>query len=285
MKKIPIRQIHTVVKEPDFSERFSIRDLEELQAGRDLVQELHRHDFFNLLVIKNGSGIHEIDFVPFTIADHSIFFMRPGQVHQLVLKAGSTGYLVQFSDGFYFPQDQIKTRLLRKAGSTCHYPFGVDKFQKLYTLFANIFEENAGQQQNYLEVVAAYLDVFLIELTRYNREKTFEKAGLYEQEKLESFLYLLEIHILSHKKVSEYAALLNLSTYQLNAVTKITLGKTSSDVINERMILEAKRNLIATPNQVNQVAYHLGYEDGSYFSRFFKKHTGYSPDAFRKKFG
>jgi AraC family transcriptional activator of pobA len=78
---------------------------------------------------------------------------------------------------------------------------------------------------------------------------------------------------------------MHLSGYQLNAITKTALGRSCSDLINERIILEAKRYLLATSEQVNQVADHLGYEDVSYFIRFFKKHTGYSPEAFRQKSG
>jgi len=77
---------------------------------------------------------------------------------------------------------------------------------------------------------------------------------------------------------------LNLSSFQLNAITKATLGKNCSELINEYVILESKRYLLATSNQVNQIADHLGYEDISYFTRFFKKHTGYSPEAFRNNF-
>lgn len=75
---------------------------------------------------------------------------------------------------------------------------------------------------------------------------------------------------------------MNLSVYQLNAITKATLGKTSSSIINDYVVLEAKRHLLATSLQVNQVAYQLGYEDVSYFIRFFKKHMGCSPQAFRE---
>ena len=78
--------------------------------------------------------------------------------------------------------------------------------------------------------------------------------------------------------------LLRLSSYQLNAITKASVGKTVSDLINEQIILEAKRYLLATPYQIKDVADHLGYEDVSYFIRFFKKHTGNSPEAFRKNF-
>jgi len=86
------------------------------------------------------------------------------------------------------------------------------------------------------------------------------------------------------KSASEYAKLLSLSSYQLNAITKGSVGKTVSDLINEQILLEAKRYLLATPNPVKDVADLLGYEDVSYFIRFFKKHTGHSPEAFRKNF-
>src|SRR5436190_21077104 len=101
MKNIPIRYINTTQQELNISESFSIRDIQGLLAGKDMVQELHRHDFFYILALKKGAGNHEIDFTPYTVCDNSVFFMRPGQVHQLVLKAGSTGYLMQFRVEFY----------------------------------------------------------------------------------------------------------------------------------------------------------------------------------------
>ena len=68
----------------------------ELVEKNDLVQDTHRHDFFFILALLKGKGKHTIDFIPYKIKNHTIFFMRPGQVHQLNLKAGSTGYLIQF---------------------------------------------------------------------------------------------------------------------------------------------------------------------------------------------
>jgi AraC-like DNA-binding protein len=78
--------------------------------------------------------------------------------------------------------------------------------------------------------------------------------------------------------------MLHLSPYQLNAITKSMLGKTCSELIHEYIILGSKRQLLATSNQVSQIAYQLGYEDVSYFTRFFRKHTGLSPEAFRHHF-
>jgi hypothetical protein len=69
--------------------------------GKDMVQELHRHDFFFILALQKGAGYHEIDFIQYEVGEHSVFLMRPGQVHQLTVKAGSTGYLVQFEVIFF----------------------------------------------------------------------------------------------------------------------------------------------------------------------------------------
>ena len=84
--------------------------------------------------------------------------------------------------------------------------------------------------------------------------------------------------------MSEYAEMLSITPYQLNAITKTSLQKTASELINEHITLEAKRILISTGNQVNQVADMLGYDDPSYFIRFFKKQTGFTPETFRQNF-
>lgn len=266
MKQIPIRHI----KEPGTTESFSIRDVSDMLAGADMVQELHRHDFFYLLVLKKGKGTHSIDFSPYEVADNTVFFMRPGQVHQLTLESGSTGYLVAFKADFHATRNK-----------TNYYQPDAVTFKKLLSLLAYIIREYSERQEGYQRVIKANLDIFFITLQRLHGKSN---AATYAQERLEEFLSLLEIHVAELKQASQYAERLHLSLYQLNAITKATLGKTSSELINEQIILESKRYLLATTEQVNQIAWHLGYEDVSYFIRFFKKHTGYSPEAFRQQY-
>ncbi|MDB5013408.1 MAG: helix-turn-helix protein [Daejeonella sp.] len=284
MEKIPIRHLSEIQKEPDFSGNFSIRNIEVLLAGKEMVQELHRHDFFYILALKYGSGNHDIDFIPYIVSDHSIFFMRPGQVHQLVLKAGSEGYLMQFRDDFYLPHDKASSQLLRKASSNNHYKTHHSGFQKLLTVLTNIGQEYADKLEGYQDVIKANLDILFIEIIRLSGRSLSDHVNLYSQERFEELLAHIETHIFSSKRVSEYASIMNLSTYQLNTITQETIGKTCSEVINEHIILEAKRFLLATSNQINQIADHLGYDDVSYFIRFFKKHTGHSPESFRRNF-
>ena len=286
MDRIPVRHINAAQKEPDFSESFSMRDVRTLLAGKDMVQELHRHDFFYILALKKGTGDHEIDFTQYEACNHSVFLMRPGQVHQLTLKAGSTGYLIQFKTDFFYSQNKFSQQLLRKVSNKNFCKLDLTRFKKLDSILTYVFKEHTDKQEGYQEVIKSSLSIFFTELVRHRQNKKISTGDInpYTQEQLEKFLELLETHISNHKQVSQYADMLHLSTYQLNAITKEALGKTCSELINEHIILEAKRYLLATSNQVNQIADHLGYEDVSYFIRFFKKHTAYSPDAFRYNF-
>ncbi|QHT67222.1 helix-turn-helix domain-containing protein [Rhodocytophaga rosea] len=284
MENIPIRHIQATQPQPAFPDSFSIRDIETLLAGKDMVQALHRHDFFLVIALNKGLGSHEIDFTSYAICDQSVFFLRPGQVHKLTLEAASTGYIMQFRGNFYHPHEKASDQLMRKAGNQNFYQFDACKFQNILSILKYIFEEYTDKQEKYQEVIQANLDILFIELIRHSSKSASGNTSLYMQQRLEKFLELIETHMASHKQVSHYARMMNLSTYQLNAITKTSLGKTSSQLIDDSLILEAKRYLLATSNQVNQIAYDLGYEDISYFSRFFKKHTGYSPETFRQNF-
>lgn len=282
MKKIPVRQI----KEPDFSDSFIIKDIKSLLSGKNMVQELHRHNFFFVLALKKGAGEHIIDFISYPVNDYSIFFMRPGQVHQLMLKNESTGYLMQFNTDFYSPREASAIHVFRKISSKNYCQLSAGRTNNLFSVLDYIFREYTEKQERYKEIIKANLEIFFIELVRQskNPKAIATKNNSYSQERLEELLELLQKHITENKQVVWYADMLHLSSYQLNAITKETLGKTCSQLINEHIILEAKRNLLATSSQINQIAYNLGYEDVSYFIRFFKKHTGSSPEIFRQNF-
>ncbi len=283
MRKIPVRHINSPQKLAAF-QHFSIRRVEDLLHSEDLFHELHRHDFFFILALQKGSGVHEIDFTKYAVAGNSVFFLRPGQVHQLQLKAGASGYLMEFNAEFYHPLEKLAAARLRKASNRNFYAMQAGRFEKLQLVLSYILHEFTEQEQDSLDIIKANLDIFFIELLRQSRPMENTAAGNtpYAQERLEEFMELLETHITQHKQVAYYTKRMHLSAYQLNEITKATVGKTSSAIINDHIILEAKRQLLATTNQVKDIADQLGYEDASYFIRFFKKQTGYSPEAFRQ---
>jgi AraC-like DNA-binding protein len=285
MKNIPVRKFESKRQELLLSGNFLILSLKELLAGKEIATHLHRHDYYHLLVVDKGTGDHAIDFVNYPVKGNTVFFLRPGQVHQLKLKAGTTGYLVEFKSDFCSAYQPAFSPLLRKAGGRnfCRPESG--GFKKLLSVLDFIHEEFTEKREGYEDAIRASLQIFLIEFIRQRRGKEHtSELHDYAQERLEEFLELLERHLATDKQVAQYAERLNLSAYQLNAITKSKLGKTCSSVIDEQIILEAKRLLLATTHQISNIAFELGYEDVSYFIRFFKRHTGYSPEVFRTHF-
>jgi len=282
MKKIPVRNI----KDSYFEDRFSIRAIEPLVAEGDLIHDIHRHDFFFVMFIKNGTGEHEIDFIKYEVDNYSVFFVRPGQVHQLELEKGTTGFILQFTFDFYTPRESSTSFILRKVSNKSHCQLSIERFKNIQLILQIIFQEFNQKQARYKDVVKASLDIIFIELMRQsnNPNKVTNEAKLYLQDRLEELQDLLEKNIQTKKQVKDYAEMLNITSYQLNSITKTLLQKTGSELINDHIILEAKRMLIGTTNQVNQVADMLGYNDPSYFIRFFKKQTGLTPEAFRQNF-
>lgn len=286
MKPIPVRQIGTAQTLHSNDGRFRVRDLQQVLNGSDLVHDLHRHDFYFVLAVQQGSGMHEIDFIQYPVQNNTVFILRPGQVHKLELTADTTGFLLEFDLSFYQPKNTIADHRWKKASGKNFCEVEAARFHRLHTQLAAIFQEYSLKQEGYIEAIKANLDLFFLEYIRQskNPNSIAKSESGYIQERFEELVRLLETNIVSKKNVSDYAGLLSLSAYQLNSIVKTSVGKTVSDLINEQIVLEAKRHLIATPAQVKEIADSLGYEDPSYFIRFFKKQTGQSPDSFRKNF-
>lgn len=286
MKKIPVRQISPANQDIHTRARFNIRKVSDIMKEGDLFHGLHRHEYYFILLIEEGRGVHEIDFIPHKVQDHSIFMLRPGQVHQLELKAGAKGYLLECKPEFYHATGKEAVHRVRKAWSKGYCRPSGKRFDRLRGLLGQIYTEYIDKEEGFLDAIKANLDLFFIEFIRQSPDPKGNPQGTnsYSLERLEEFQELLERHIAENKQVSFYTQRMNLSAYQLNEVTRSTLGKTASEMVNEQILLEARRYLLATTNQVKEVADHLGYEDVSYFIRFFRKHTGLTPEAFRTKF-
>lgn len=283
MSKIPVRQIRTEI-ESGITGKFKIRELSSLLKGKDMVHEHHRHDFFFLLLLERGKGFHEVDFVNMPVQDRSVFLLRPGQVHRLELQAASHGFLVEFDHAFYAPQASSRRQRLLRAGQKQSCRFAPARFRRMHSILKDIFHEYQEKSWGYDDAIRACLDLFFLEFIRQSQQpvRTAVAPASYTQQRMDEFMELLETQIHQKKQVSEYAAMLYLSPYQLNAITRDVAGKTASALIHEQVILEARRCLLATTHPVKDIAYSLGYDDAAYFIRFFRKHTGHTPEAFRR---
>ncbi len=264
MRDIPIRSILP----PRIGEldSFRIFDISEILCGENMNQALHRHDFYFILLVSKGGGVHEIDFVEHRIAENTLSIMRPAQVHRLELQADTEGYWLAFNKDFEF-LSTVKDTLLRKATSWNFYNLHRRDVSVMSSILQIILSEYRLKNADFEHVIKAGLEILLIHFLRFSQKKQLlsQETNQYQQEKLNEFLHQLETNIGSVKQVAAFAEMVHLSPYQLNSITKSLLGKTVSELIDEQILLEAKRYLLGTPYQISQIALQLGYMDVSYF--------------------
>lgn len=246
----------------------------------------HRHDYYEVFWITQGSGTISIDFIDYEICPATLCFLSPGQVHAWAIAEPIVGYLLSFTGEFFLRGVQNPNEL---AEMPLFYTLGDAPVIRLNNQQAQTFGNLTHKiEQEYLEsfldkdaMLRCYLHIFLIEAKRLYSPNTtthqFE-AGFLLTKKL---LALIEIHYLTSLSVAEYADLLHVTANHLNETIKRTMNKTAGEVIRARLLLEAKRLLRFSDIAISEIAHQLNFEDPSYFSRFFKKYTRLSPGDFR----
>ncbi len=139
------------------------------------------------------------------------------------------------------------------------------------------------------ELLVSYLKIFLITASRLKTQQQPEAAASVQDSKepfiLQKLKDAIEENFKTKHSPADYAELLFISPKALAKITKTHFNKTLSSLINERIIIEAKRELYMTNKTVKEIAWELGYEDEYYFSRFFKVNADVSPQIYRETVG
>lgn len=265
---------------------FYIERLETHLQKHKFISKPHNHDFYLLLYITKGGGEHVIDFRSYPISPGSFFLMTPGQVHSWKLKEGTDGYILFFLPAFYRMQSHDSNLLafpfFHSLNANPHIIVNEEQRTIIDFVLAQMFHEFTSGPKIDLRILRSYLEIVLLKLSsNFSIEelKDFTNSVSFKIRKLEQ---LIEKHYTKLKRPAQYADLMNLSPSYLNSICKQTLGKTLTEIISDRLILEARRLFSYSDLNVNQVASRLNFMDGSYFIRFFRKHTGKTPEQFKE---
>lgn len=243
---------------------------------------MHRHDFYEICLFLKKGGQHEIDFNTYPIARQSVHFLAPGQVHFLYRDTDFHAFLIPFQKEL-LPQIAEKRLAIFKYYS---YPILQLNQSEWHNLFEHIqFLSGQIRRKPPKAVLHALFQSFVLQCDYYFQKNVSSKEeSTLQSHQFENFLDLLESQFRRITTVEEYANLLNIGPAQLNYICKKVVGQTASKLIQERIILQAKRLLIHSTLSSKEIAFKLGFEDPSYFSRFFRKHTNTSPTQFRKMY-
>ena len=269
---------------------FVLRTMEEIaDRQKGIADDPHRHNYYSVIWPFSGSGRHIIDFREYPILPHHLFFISPRQVHQIISDPETTGLVILFTPEFLMKNSIKKDfitnlKLFRDSSETPALPLSGPMLQNILTLAARMKEAYESEKELKYETIGAYLKLILIECNGHCSLTPDVNTQSLEVGKtmVQRFKNLVETRYQQWHQVRDYAGALNVSPNYLNEVIKSNIGVSAKDFIQNRLLLEAKRMAVFTGKSIKETAYDLGFEDPSYFSKFFRAGTGQSIIEFKR---
>lgn len=272
-------------------QEIEIVDLSELyNKSKHILTHLHRVGFYHIIWFQDCNVTHLVDFVPIKIKSNSLLFLNKDVVHRFDDKEKVKGKVLLFTDSF-FCKTESDTKFLRQSilfndlleVSQIELNRQSTQFNALLLLMMDEMETlNDEFQANILQNLLHNF-LLLSERQRHKQDNfTKAKKGA-DLDYVILFKELLDADFRTQKKVAYYAKKIIITEKRLNHATTKTLGKTPKEIIDDRIVLEAKRILAHTTESIKQIAYHLGFEEPTNFIKYFKKHATLTPTEFREK--
>ena len=275
----------------DFSQPdiFIITRIEESAPYIEFPIKLHRRDQFEFLLITDGNAIRTKGLITYKLDRNCLFFLPPGQITSTeFVSKDCKGYFCMFDAAFFYSFSRENNYLDRfsffqmEGDPLIQLP--PEGMKDILFLLNKLVHEFLEANLNKRDIAATLIRAVLLEATKY---QPIQKEGstitpAIPAELVRKYKHLLNKYLLSNKSLKEYADLLFVSPNHLNKCVKEVTGKTAGVLIIEMQLLEAKVLLRQTDLTVSQIAARLGFDDSSYFSRFFRKNAGVTPFAYRK---
>ncbi len=221
----------------------------------------HRHGFYSMVWFTQGSGINVIDFDEYEILSNRIFTINPKQIHNWNYSVDSCGYFLL-----------IEEHLAEHLHIDFSFPYVDIRVNDIH--FIEEIFKRMSPNHNQLTAIS-YLHSLLVN-SEAHQAKLTDVIIQYKKRITENFN--------ENATVDQYAEKLHISAGTLNQLCKDETGLTAKQLQLDLKITEAKRLLLYSQLNTSEIAFNLGFEDNSYFSRIFKKKTNLSPMDFRQKY-
>lgn len=267
---------------------FEIQTLEEMTQPRlYLNEQAERLQHFEIIWFRTGQGQITIDTVQHAVAPNMIYCLTPGQVRSCRLHDTVEGYFISFSQDFlyrwatYTPGSSWLDTNISGAGIPV---IKADNGMKdeIEDLMEKMGKEYTHHYLLRSEILAGLLNILVIYITRRLQLRVNEMAQSKEIELVKRFVFLVKAQFRTMKFVADYAAALFVTANHLNRIVKKITGTPASSHIQQHIIMEAKRQALHSNVSMKEIAYLLGFEDHSHFSKYFKNNSGMNFSSFKK---
>ncbi len=284
-----VHPVHTAEEMIDPESHFELWPLNE-GSGCPVsdLNEPHLHDFYAIQFVREGKGVHVIDFQPYEILPNSLFFVSPQQLHMWRPETEIDGFVMAFTGDFLNMPDAPFGSLheLDFFHSLTSLPFlnaTPEQAEILSDLFQKISREFTNKNDGYVSVLRAFFHIFIVNLKRMFADKIQQESAFQEPNLARRFKKMVSEMYASQMSIQEYADALGVSVSRLNTVIKETTRQTPGQIVRNELVMAAKRMLTHSDMNVAEICFQLSFEDPSYFGRFFKREAGMPPSVFREQ--
>ena len=243
---------------------------------------------YNIFWIEKGEAVINIDFTQYTITENTFFFLHPGQMFSVESEDKLTGIRLAFSEDFYCPKTNngeigCNGLLFNNLVGSPKLKIEKEEVGRFNILLKNIIDGLNKDITAKPELIESYLRILLIECTEYKKNEIVGVIDAIEESDkvIKKFNQLVEENYTNWHNISPYAEKFAISSKSLTKKLG-KLGVSPSKVIQERLIVQAKRLLYFTSKQIKEIGNEIGFDDPAHFSTFFKNNTGIYPADFRK---
>lgn len=281
---------HTIVNPQNGNLSFRVFSFDD----NSQFNHIQRLSYYSIILILNGAGKLKADFSEYSFTDGSMMFFSPYQPFMINEMENISGYVINFhADFFCIHKHQKEVACSGVLFNNIYEPPFLSLDDDSIPAFLNLIDQMKTETQNpalaQYEILISYLKIFLINASRLKLNDMPETALANMDAKepfiLQSLKKAIEDNFKNIHAPVDYAGMLNISAKALARITKTHFNKTLTNLISERIIIEAKRELYLTTKPVKAIAYELGFDDEYYFSRFFKKNADISPQLYRDTVG
>lgn len=282
MQKSEISTYHFNNKQTSLG--IEIIDLKKIMYLKDKALKAHRLNFYQILVITGGRGVHEVDFQQIAYSENTVIPIAMGQVQRYTFNPNIEGYAVVFTPEFLV-KENLDYSYLYDFTIFLHtiHPISSIANSAVYALIEEMISEQQKSVAFYtVEYQRNLLKNFLIQIERNKRERT----DIVCSDSLEVFLKfrkLLEENVNYKARVTDLCEQLNISEKQLNRSIKLYHKTTAKQYIEDRVLLEIKRLLVYSTLTIKEIAYQIGFEDPTNFTKYFKARLKMLPTEYRKQ--
>jgi AraC family transcriptional activator of pobA len=270
-------------------EKLHVSTIEEGVRLRQNRQRPHRHDFYQVFWMTRGAPSFHIDFDHLPIEAHTLVFVPPGAVHTFGAQHPTAGYILSFEEDFLETEGHsinlfTECPTLDPAQFRPVLAIPKSSFERVDYYCRRMFEEFNSKQEGYRGASAALLRLLFVEIRRcllnHSAPNAFHKYSALTAR----FLRSLSARPYQLATASEAARFLGVSRSWLNQLVRQETAKNLTEHLRGRLILESKRLLAHSDLNISEIAYQLGFDDASYFTRLFRQVEGSSPREFRERY-